>query len=100
VVEAAPDNVTDAIRAMAAHDARLHDEIARLSGNPVLRDALSRTHVHLHVFRLHYEHGIGSQALSEHREVVREIVGGRPDGAEEAMRRHLERALARLQPMT
>ena len=97
---AASQNVTDALRAMTAHDARLHDEIARLSGNAVLRDALARTHVHLHVFRLHFERGIGSQALSEHREIVREIAGGRPEAAEDSMRRHLERALARLEPMT
>ena len=97
---AGSQNVTDALRAMTAHDARLHDDIARLSGNAVLREALARTHVHLHVFRLHFERGIGSQALSEHREIVREIAAGRPDDAEEAMRRHLERALARLEPMT
>ena len=62
---AGSQNVNDALRAMTAHDARLHDEIARLSGNAVLREALARTHVHLHVFRLHFERGIGLQALSD-----------------------------------
>ena len=56
---AGSQNVTDALRAMTAHDARLHDEIARLSGNAVLREALARTHVHLHVFRLHFERASG-----------------------------------------
>ncbi len=100
VAEAAPVDVTEAIRTMAAHDSRLHDEIARLSGNAALREAIARTHVHLHVFRLHYEHGIGSQALSEHREIVQEIVAGKAARADKAMRRHLELALARLEPMT
>ncbi|GAA1679118.1 GntR family transcriptional regulator [Fodinicola feengrottensis] len=86
----------DTFKSLTMHDSRFHDLVAQLSGNEPLRLALERTHCHLHTFRLYYSSGIGSQAVAEHRAVVKAIVGGRPEAAEKAMRRHLEKALRRL----
>lgn len=86
----------ETFKSLTLHDTRFHDLVARLSGNEPLRLALERTHCHLHTFRLYYSSGIGSQAVAEHRGVVKAIVAGRPEAAEKAMRRHLEKALRRL----
>ncbi|WP_163512506.1 GntR family transcriptional regulator [Fodinicola acaciae] len=86
----------ETFKSLTLHDTRFHDLVARLSGNEPLRLALERTHCHLHTFRLYYSSGIGSQAVAEHRAVVKAIAGGRPEAAEKAMRRHLEKALRRL----
>jgi DNA-binding GntR family transcriptional regulator len=86
----------ETFKSLTMHDARFHDLVARLSGNEPLRAALERTHCHLHTFRLYYSSGIGSQAVAEHRAVVKAIAAGRPEAAEKAMRRHLEKALRRL----
>lgn len=70
-------------------DAELHDEIAAVSGNQVIRTALARLHTHVRLFRLSYNVEITTQALVEHDAVLRAIAAGDGDGAAEAMTRHI-----------
>lgn len=93
--EAPPAGEYDAYKEMAAHDTRFHDLIMQLSGNTAMRDALERTHMHLHLFRLYYGSGIGMKALKEHQRIVRAIGSGNEERAAAAMRSHLETAKKR-----
>ncbi|WP_199435018.1 GntR family transcriptional regulator [Qaidamihabitans albus] len=77
-------------RALAAHDARFHSLLARLSGNDQVRIAFERTHCHLHIFRLYFASDIGFEAVTEHRTIAEAIIRGAPDAAEEAMSTHLD----------
>lgn len=85
-------------RLISAHDGRFHDLVAELAGNAQVRDAFTRTHAHLHLFRLTYGQAFGSEALREHHEIARAIAAGDPAGAEQAMRAHLVTARERLLP--
>ncbi|MGH3309527.1 MAG: GntR family transcriptional regulator, partial [Streptomyces sp.] len=56
----APRETTyDAYKALTAHDTRFHVLVAELAGSAQVRLAFERTHCHLHIFRFHYERGIG-----------------------------------------
>ena len=90
------DDGYEAYRAIVAHDQRFHDLVLELAGNDHVRTAFARTNCHLHVFRLHYGRGMGSQALAEHEAVVAALTGGDPEAAEAAMRAHLVQARDRL----
>jgi DNA-binding GntR family transcriptional regulator len=85
-------------RLISAHDARFHDLVAEIAGNAHVRDAFTRTHAHLHLFRLSYGQRFGSEALREHREIVSAIAAGSAEQAERAMRAHLEASRERLLP--
>jgi len=85
-------------RLLSAHDARFHDLVFEIAGNAHVRDAFTRTHAHLHLFRLSYGQAFGSEALREHRDIVRAISAGDRVRAEQAMRAHLEAARERLLP--
>ncbi|MGN6129865.1 MAG: GntR family transcriptional regulator, partial [Nocardioidaceae bacterium] len=43
----------DVRQGLLGHDSRFHDLILTAAGNPVVRQAYSQTHCHLHVFRLY-----------------------------------------------
>ncbi|HYH29979.1 MAG TPA: GntR family transcriptional regulator [Pseudonocardia sp.] len=95
----APESDTyAAYRAFSAHDARFHLLVAELAGSDQVREAFQRTHWHLHIYRLHYDRGIGPQALAEHRRVSDAVSAGDPAAAAEAMRAHLESSHTRLRP--
>lgn len=94
-VEAPPGGEYEAYKVMAAHDTRFHDLIMELSGNSAMRNALERTHMHLHLFRLYYGSGIGMKALKEHQRIVRAIGSGNQERAAAAMRSHLQTAQRR-----
>jgi DNA-binding GntR family transcriptional regulator len=80
-------------RAIQSHDARFHDLVAELSGRPSVREALERTHSHLHLFRLDYPgRDSGEPTLQEHRRIGDAVVAGDPEGAGAAMRDHLTAA--------
>jgi DNA-binding GntR family transcriptional regulator len=87
-----------AYHAFSAHDARFHLLVAELAGSDQVREAFERTNWHLHIYRLHYERGIGPQALAEHRRVTDAVQAGDPTRAAAAMRAHLESSHARLRP--
>lgn len=95
-----PDSVTppeesgyQAYRALAAHDERFHDLVARLSGSHYLRQALERTHCHLHIFRLRWDRSFVPETLAEHRRIAEAIAACTPDEAEHAMTAHLDAGL-------
>jgi DNA-binding GntR family transcriptional regulator len=80
-----------------AYDARFHDLIAELSGSRAVREALERTHSHLHLFRLDYPgRDSGDPTLLEHRRVGEAIMAGSQEEAEAAMRAHLTGARERV----
>lgn len=80
-------------------DAQFHDLIAAASGNPFLRDCIDRLHSHLHIHRLYFPYGQTGSTGKEHKRIAAAIRRGDPDGAEEAMTEHLERARQRHLPV-
>lgn len=79
--------------AFTSADAAFHDAVATASGNPVLRDAISRLHAHLHIHRLSFPGAASTQA--EHDAIVAAVHARDESGAAGAMRRHLEAARER-----
>jgi DNA-binding GntR family transcriptional regulator len=82
-------------REFAAGDQRFHDTIARAAGRPLLADAVSRLHSHLHIFRLSSIPGATAVTLAEHDRVLRAVLRRSPERAAEAMTEHLQRSLQR-----
>jgi DNA-binding GntR family transcriptional regulator len=80
----------------AVQDSQLHDLIAAGSGNHLVREALARLHVHLHIFRLRFHGEVTKEACAEHARLVAALL--RRDGAraEAAMRAHIEKSYRRL----
>jgi DNA-binding GntR family transcriptional regulator len=96
-MESADPPLTDdyeGYKALTAHDQRFHALVARLSGSAQVRMAFERTHCHLHIFRLHFDRDIGSEALAEHRRIADAVAGGDGDAAEAAMLAHLDSAMS------
>lgn len=85
-----------AYRAIAAHDERFHDLVLELAGNDEARRAFARTNCHVHLFRLSYGRGMGTQALEEHRAVADAIIAGDEAGAATVMAAHLTLSSERL----
>lgn len=81
-------------KALTAHDTRFHALVARLSGSAQVRMAFERTHCHLHIFRLHFDRDIGTEAVAEHRRIADAVVAGDPEAAEAAMLAHLDSAMS------
>jgi DNA-binding GntR family transcriptional regulator len=97
--DAPADDTYAAYRAFSAHDARFHLLVAELAGSDQVRQAFQRTHWHLHIYRLHYDRGIGPKALDEHRRITDAVLAGDAAAADAAMRRHLEQSwYERLRP--
>jgi DNA-binding GntR family transcriptional regulator len=80
----------------ATEDACWHDKIAELSGNPIVRDTLTRTHAHLHIYRLRRESVLAERAAQEHREVIDAVARHDARLAERAMRSHVANSRDRL----
>lgn len=74
---------------LITHDTAFHDRILSASSNEFALHAYRATHCHLHLFRLHPADYQGTTTVEEHREIVNAIAACDPDGAEEAMHRHL-----------
>lgn len=83
-------------RDIAAHDARFHDTITRLAGSDHVRQALARTHCHLHLFRLSYGPVMAGPTFAEHTRILDAIAAGKPDEADAAMVAHLTTARDRI----
>lgn len=75
-----------------ALDARFHDLVATGAANPLLRDAITRLHAHLHLHRLYFPYTETHTTLGEHRRVAAAITTGDPSAAESAMLAHLTAA--------
>lgn len=86
----------DSYRDMVDHDRRFHDLLLELAGNSEVRRAFDRTNCHLHLFRLTYGQGMGTDAIAEHRAIAAAVEAGDATAARAAMRRHLRLSQARL----
>jgi len=80
----------------AEGDARLHNLVARASGNRFVVQAIEGLHVHLHIFRFLFRTNAPEQALQEHATLVRALLARNPEAAESAMRSHLEASRERM----
>lgn len=76
-------------------DMTFHDQIAASCGNGLIAEALSRLHSHVHLFRLLVEARMPVDASAEHDQLVAAIRARDADGAEAAMRHHIEQSRAR-----
>ena len=78
------------------YDARFHDTVAELGGNPWLREALVRLRSHLHMYRLYHHARQGAATNVEHEIIAAAIASKDPQAAEAAMRNHLHTAIKRI----
>lgn len=92
----AGDQDVAANRLDMVYDATFHDTIAELSGNPWLRESLTRLRSHLHMYRLYHHARQAAATKPEHVAIARAIVNKDPDTAAEAMRVHLTTAMKRI----
>lgn len=83
-------------KALTAHDARLHQLILHMAGNEAVEQAITRTHCHLHFFRLSYNQPFGEQTIDEHHAIAEALIARRPKAAKDAMKHHLETARDRI----
>ena len=90
------DNGAAANRLDMIYDAKFHDTIAALSGNPWLRESLARLRSHLHMYRLYHHAHQAAATTPEHVVIAEAIAEGDADAAAEAMRTHLHTAMRRL----
>lgn len=84
-----PDGSRTAYSEFAQKDAAFHDKIAQGSGNELVRDALARLYVHVHLFRLYYHTRTTSTAVHEHDLIIEAIKSRDAAAAEAAMREHV-----------
>ncbi|GGA50216.1 GntR family transcriptional regulator [Pelagibacterium lentulum] len=70
-------------------DEAFHRKIATLSGNQVIADALADLHIHVHLFRLSQPQTAISDAILEHRRLVKAITEHDAKAAEKAMEEHI-----------
>jgi DNA-binding GntR family transcriptional regulator len=92
----AGDQDATANRLDMIYDATFHDRIAELGGNRWLRDSVARLRSHLHMYRLYHHAGQAAATKPEHVAIANAIAKRDPDAAADAMRRHLESAMTRL----
>lgn len=78
-------------------DTDFHKIIAEESGNKLIAEALEHLHIHVHIFRSCFlSNDIIKAAASEHAEIVKALRNRDAAGAENAMRRHIQRTHKRL----
>ena len=75
-------------------DMNFHTRVARITGNPIfvavsemMLGWLQQYHAHMLIWQGH-----GDQTLAEHAELIERIAAHDPDGAEQALTRHLARS--------
>jgi DNA-binding GntR family transcriptional regulator len=78
------------------YDATFHDKIAKLAGNPWLRESLARLRSHVHMYRLYHHARHAAATKPEHVAIAEAIAARDPDAAAEAMRLHLMTAMKRI----
>lgn len=78
------------------HDRRLHDLIFELAGNVHTRKAIAQAHIYNRMLRIGFAPIDGYHAIQEHADIVKAVVASDPDGAEAAMRAHIQQAYHRL----
>lgn len=80
----------------ASADATLHRLIATGSGNRFVAETIEGMHVHLHIFRLLFRTDAPEEAAAEHQKLIEALLARDAEGAEAAMRHHLEQSQARI----
>jgi len=93
-----PCNALDSYDQFAQLDSELHDAIAAGSGNDIIQESLARLHAHFHIFRLRFHSEVTKEAHLEHETLVAALTSGDADGAEAAMRAHIQKSYDRLLP--
>jgi DNA-binding GntR family transcriptional regulator len=93
-----PGNTRTAYNKFADQDSELHDRIALGSGNRLIQRSLAQMYSHLHIFRLRFHSEVATEACTEHARLVRALARRDPEGAEAAMRLHIEKSYKRLAP--
>lgn len=112
----------DQVEALTEHDTRFHSLIAQISGNQSVLEAYTRTHCHLHLFRLfvatkhsliepesrtkfvqdlfeqYYQSDSGQLAIKEHQSIAKAIISKNPKIAKTTMHSHIESSLRRFSP--
>ena len=76
-------------------DMAFHDQMAVSAGNVLVAEALGRLHSHVHLFRLLAPGTVPLAAHAEHQSLVAAIRARDADGAEAAMRMHIEQSRLR-----
>ena len=79
----------------AQRDGEFHNMIAINSGNDLVAETLAGLHTHVHLFRLVFHSNTTKVAVEEHEQIVDCIRRRDSQGAEAAMRTHLERSKQR-----
>lgn len=112
----------EAYALLGNHDARFHDLVAKASGSQYLRDALARTHCHMHMYRLYqarksfsieqqtkpefletvfrefYSEETGFLTVHGHTQIAEAIFAREPEQAEALMFEHIEGSRVRNSP--
>jgi DNA-binding GntR family transcriptional regulator len=83
----------------AEADAELHDLVAAGSANRIIRETLSRLHLHFHIFRLRFHSNLITDVVMEHDALVAALIARDGEAAERAMREHIERSYRRFSPV-
>ncbi|MCW1100271.1 GntR family transcriptional regulator [Streptomyces sp. RS2] len=79
-------------------DQDFHDALAYATGRPLLAEAVTRLHSHLHMFRLNSAPGAAGTTINEHERIVDAIAQRNPEKAAEAMAAHLRSSRVRHRP--
>ncbi|HEN8731799.1 MULTISPECIES: GntR family transcriptional regulator [Pseudomonas] len=79
-------------------DAQFHAWIAERGNNHMAQEALTRLHAHVHLFRLRFHSRVTEEAIQEHDAIVTAILARAPEQAAAAMREHISRSRARMEP--
>ncbi|WP_104961238.1 GntR family transcriptional regulator [Pseudomonas sp. XWY-1] len=79
-------------------DAQFHAWVAERGNNQVAQEALSRLHAHVHLFRLRFHSRVTEEAIQEHDAIVTALLDRDPVQAAAAMREHISRSRARMEP--
>jgi len=75
---------------MIDHDSRFHTAILQSSENSFVLDAYQRSHCHLHLFRICGNDWDWEASLNQHGKIADAIETLDPQGAEDAMKEHLQ----------
>ena len=84
---------------LADSDTDFHRRIALGAGNGLIADSLARLHIHVQIFRSSFGSELAVEAVAEHARILDAIKSRDGDGAEAAMRGHIERSWRRLRKL-
>lgn len=87
----------DVYREIANHDVRFHHLLLTIAGNEAVVQAYAGTNCHMHLFRLSYRRGGAHHTHEEHQAIIDAVSAGDADGARDAMARHLQQSLGRIE---